>query len=259
MGRNFILTEGVDPKTMTFPPAIAVGRLAWSSGSAGIDKQGNIPGPDIQSQARQAFENLGEAIEQAGSSWDKVVKANCYLTHAARDFQGWNTVWKEYFTSSPPARTTVGMGLLKDEWLLEVELEYIVQGEAGGEEMDKKLIIPEGVDVNKIVIAPGVQVGDVLYVSGSAGAKAGKLAGDDIVSQARQAMENLGVVLKAAGSSWDKVFKVNCYLVHAARDFQGWNQVWKEYFPANPPARTTVGAAIAMEGALIEVELIALV
>ena len=125
--------------------------------------------------------------------------------------------------------------------------------------MDKKLIIPEGVDVNKIVIAPGVQVGDVLYVSGSAGAKAGKLAGDDIVSQARQAMENLGVVLKAAGSSWDKVFKVNCYLVQAARDFQGWNQVWKEYFPANPPARTTVGAAIAMEGALIEVELIALV
>ena len=52
---------------------------------------------------------------------------------------------------------------------------------------------------------------------------------------------------------------VNCYLVHAARDFQGWNQVWKEYFPQNPPARTTVGADIAMAGALIEVELIALV
>ena len=124
--------------------------------------------------------------------------------------------------------------------------------------MEKKLILPEGTDPDRINIAPGVRVGDMIYISGSAGAKGGKLAGDDIESQARQAMENLGRVLKAAGSSWDKVFKVNCFLVHAARDFSGWNSVWKEYFPKNPPARTTVGGAVAMSGALIEVELIAL-
>lgn len=124
--------------------------------------------------------------------------------------------------------------------------------------MEKELILKEGTDVEKMVIAPGVRVGDVVYVSGSAGAKDGELAGDDIESQARQAMENLGEVLEAAGSSWDKVFKVNCYLTEAARDFQGWNKVFKEYFPENPPARTTVGAQIAMEGALVEVELIAL-
>jgi 2-iminobutanoate/2-iminopropanoate deaminase len=124
--------------------------------------------------------------------------------------------------------------------------------------MEKKLILKEGTDVEKMVIAPGVRVGDVIYVSGSAGAKDGKLPGDDIESQARQAMENLGEVLEAAGSSWDKVFKLNCYLTEAARDFQGWNTVFKEYFPEDPPARTTVGAQIAMEGALIEVEIIAL-
>jgi 2-iminobutanoate/2-iminopropanoate deaminase len=124
--------------------------------------------------------------------------------------------------------------------------------------MEKELILKEGTDVEKMVIAPGVRVGDVIYVSGSAGAKDGELAGDDIESQARQAMENLGEVLEAAGSSWDKVFKLNCYLTEAARDFQGWNTVFKEYFPEDPPARTTVGAQIAMEGALIEVELIAL-
>jgi 2-iminobutanoate/2-iminopropanoate deaminase len=257
MGRQIILTEGVDPQKMMFSPAVAIEQLAWSSGSAGIDKQGKVPGPDIQSQARQAFENLGEAVQAAGSAWKDVVKVNCYLTHAARDFQGWNQVWKEYFPENPPARTTVGDGLLRDEWLLEVELVYVVKAEGG--KMEKQLIIPEGRDVSKMVIAPGTKAGNVLYVSGSAGAKDGKLAGDDIVSQARQAMENLGVVLKVAGSSWDKVVKVNCFLVHAARDFQGWNQVWKEYFPQNPPARTTVGADIAMAGALIEVELIALV
>ena len=126
--------------------------------------------------------------------------------------------------------------------------------------MEKQLIIPEGTNVEKMVIAPGVRIGDVLYLSGTAGynSELGQLAGDDIESQAQQAMENLGRVLKAAGSSWDKVVKVNCYLVHATRDFAGWNKVFKHYFPQNPPARTTVGASIAMEGALIEVELIAI-
>lgn len=126
--------------------------------------------------------------------------------------------------------------------------------------MDKQLIIPAGTDTSKMVIAPGVRIGNLIYISGSAGRnpETGTLA-PDIEGQARQAMENLGRVLKAAGSSWDKVVKVNCFLVHAARDFQGWNKVWKEYFPTNPPARTTVGGDIAMEGALIEVELIATV
>ena len=125
--------------------------------------------------------------------------------------------------------------------------------------MGKKLVVPEGTDVSKMVIAPAVRIGDLLYLSGTAGTKAGTLVGDDIESQARQAMENLGVVLKAAGSSWDKVIKINCFLVHAQRDFAGWNKVWKEFFPENPPARTTVGGDIALAGALIEVELIATV
>ena len=127
--------------------------------------------------------------------------------------------------------------------------------------MGKQLIIPEGTDTSKMVIAPATRIGDLIYLSGSAGydSEKGALAGDDIESQARQTVKNLGRVLKAAGSSWDKVVKVNCFLVHAQRDFQGWNTVWKEYFPQNPPARTTVGGDIAMEGALIEVELIATV
>lgn len=125
--------------------------------------------------------------------------------------------------------------------------------------MGKLLVIPEGTDVVKMVIAPGVRTGDLLFLSGTVGldSKRGQLAGKEIEAQARQAMVNLGQVLEAAGSSWDKVVKVTCFLVHAKRDFAGWNKVFKEFFPVDPPARTTVGADIAMEGALIEVELIA--
>jgi 2-iminobutanoate/2-iminopropanoate deaminase len=125
--------------------------------------------------------------------------------------------------------------------------------------MGKLLVIPEGTDVVKMVIAPGVRTGDLLFLSGTVGldSKRGQLAGNEIEAQARQAMVNLGQVLETAGSSWDKVVKVTCFLVHAKRDFAGWNRVFKEFFPVDPPARTTVGADIAMEGALIEVELIA--
>jgi 2-iminobutanoate/2-iminopropanoate deaminase len=127
--------------------------------------------------------------------------------------------------------------------------------------MGRQLIIPKGTDRSTMTIAPAVRLGDTLYVSGSAGVdrKRGGLAGEDIESQARQAMINLGEVLEAAGSSWDKVVKVNCYLVHASRDFDGWNTVFREFFPEDPPARTTVGTDIALEGALIEVDLIAAV
>jgi len=127
--------------------------------------------------------------------------------------------------------------------------------------MEKQLIIPEGTDAEKITIAPGVRIGNLLFLSGTAGydKERGGLAGDDIESQAHQALKNLGRVLETAGSSWDKVVKVNCFLVHATRDFAGWNNVFKKFFPTNPPARTTVEAGIAMEGALIEVDLIATV
>jgi len=127
--------------------------------------------------------------------------------------------------------------------------------------MEKQLIIPKGTDVEKMVFAPAVRVGDLLFLSGTAGydREQGRLAGEDIESQARQALENLGQVLRAAGSSLEQVVKVNCFLVHVERDFAGWNKVFQTFFPANPPARTTVGGGIAMQGALIEVDLIATV
>lgn len=126
--------------------------------------------------------------------------------------------------------------------------------------MGKTLIIPEGTNVSKMVIAPGVQAANLLFLSGTVGLDpaTGRLAGAGIEAQARQAFLNLGNVLDAAGSSWDKVIKVTCFLVHAKRDFAGWNKVFKEFFPQDPPARTTVGADIAMDGALIEIELIAI-
>ena len=123
--------------------------------------------------------------------------------------------------------------------------------------MEKELVIPEGTNTEGMVFAPGVKLGDTLYVSGATGSKDGALVGDDILSQARQALLNVERVLDAAGSSRDKVVKVSCFLKHVERDFAGWNAAFREFFGDNPPARTTVSGDMASPDALIEIDLIA--
>lgn len=124
--------------------------------------------------------------------------------------------------------------------------------------MKKQIILPESAKSKKLPFSPAVRSGDVLYLSGTAGTDSnGRLAGDDVESQARQAFANLGEVLQAAGSSWENVVKVNCFLADVMKDFAGWNKVFTELFPVNPPARTTVEGKIALEGALIEIDCIA--
>ena len=127
MEKQVILTKGTDPAKMVFSPGIRAGQWLFPSGSAGLTADGKVAGPDIESQARQALKNIGEVLEAAGSSWDKVVKVNCFLTHPQRDFQGWNKVFKEFFPKDPPARTTVGTSeLIGPDWLIEVEAIAVV-------------------------------------------------------------------------------------------------------------------------------------
>ena len=124
--------------------------------------------------------------------------------------------------------------------------------------VEKEIILTEGTDVSKMVFSPAVRAGDFVFPSGSAGLRDGKVAGHDVESQADQALRNLGKVLVAAGCIWEQGVKGNCFLINPQRDFQGWNKVFKKYFPENPPARTTVGTSqLIGPDWLLEVELIA--
>jgi len=125
--------------------------------------------------------------------------------------------------------------------------------------MEKQVIYAAGVDPAKVPYSSAVKAGGMVYLSGQAGLVNGKAVGDDIVSQARQAMENLGKALEAAGTSWEKVVKVNCFMTDPEGDFDGWNKVFREYFPENPPARSTVGThKLIGPSWVIEIDIIAL-
>jgi 2-iminobutanoate/2-iminopropanoate deaminase len=77
---------------------------------------------------------------------------------------------------------------------------------------------------------------------------------DSFEGQVRQTLANLRTILEGAGSSLDDVVKINCYLSDVTR-FREWNTIYTEFFPAAPPARTTVGCQL--NGILVEVDCIA--
>lgn len=85
----------------------------------------------------------------------------------------------------------------------------------------------------------------------------GQLIDGDIAAQTERVMENLKAVLAAAGSSLDRVLKTTVYLFDIA-EFPIMNEVYGRYFPANPPARSTVQVAKLPRGARIEVDMVAI-
>ncbi len=102
-----------------------------------------------------------------------------------------------------------------------------------------------------------VRLGDVLYVSGQAGIdpRTGALAAEDFESEARQAFANLRTVLEAAGSGLDRVAKVTVFLTDAAL-FGHMNALFAEFFPTDPPARSTPIVALP-RGLRISIDAIA--
>ena len=99
------------PPTLTgmFSSATQLGNLLFVSGQGAVDPATHQVAPDpISNQVKQCLENLKAVLIAAGSSMDKVLKCTVFLTNIA-DFQAMNAVYHSYFTSNPPARTTLAV------------------------------------------------------------------------------------------------------------------------------------------------------
>jgi 2-iminobutanoate/2-iminopropanoate deaminase len=105
-----------------------------------------------------------------------------------------------------------------------------------------------------------IGAGELVFCSGQIALDpaSGKLVAGDAAAQARQALANLAAVLEAAGSGLERVVKTTIFLVDLA-DFASVNDVYATFFPAAPPARSTVQVAALPRGARVEIEAIALV
>ena len=84
------------------------------------------------------------------------------------------------------------------------------------------------------------------------------LEGADVEAQTRRVLDNLKAVLVAAGSSLDSVLRTTVFLKDMA-DFPKMNEIYGQYFSANPPARSTVQAAKLPRDVAVEIDAIAAV
>jgi len=110
------------------------------------------------------------------------------------------------------------------------------------------------------VLSPAVKIDNLVYTSGQVGVKSdtGELAGSGIQEQTKQIMENIKLLLEAAGSSMDKVIKCLVFITDM-KDFQAMNEVYKSYFEKDPPGRSCVQvAALARPELIVEIEAIAI-
>lgn len=101
--------------------------------------------------------------------------------------------------------------------------------------------------------------GDIVFTSGQIPINpvTGNVEAEDIVSQTEQVMKNLGAVLAASGSSYEKAIKTTCFLADIA-DFAAFNEVYAKYF-TEKPARSCVAVKTLPKNVLVEVEVIALI
>lgn len=106
--------------------------------------------------------------------------------------------------------------------------------------------------------SPGAMGGNLIFTAGQvAWNERGEIVGlGDVRAQTRQVLKNIESILAEGGASMSQVLKCNVYLADM-RYFQAMNEEFAKAFPTDPPARTTVQAALAEPEMLVEIEAIA--
>ena len=107
---------------------VRAGRVIYVSGQVPLDRDGKLVGEDLESQARQVFENLQAALDVAGTTWADVVKLNYYLVDVS-ELTAVRAIRDEYVkTDHPPASTLVEVSrLFRDDVLIEIDAVAIAE------------------------------------------------------------------------------------------------------------------------------------
>ena len=124
--------------------------------------------------------------------------------------------------------------------------------------MNREPIVTETAPRQGGAYSQGIRWGDLVFTAGQVAIdpSTGKPVEGGLQDQTRQVLRNVKAVLEAGGSSLDAVLKTTCFLTDM-KDAPAFNEVYREFFPIDPPARSTVGVNLASPW-LVEIEAIGL-
>ena len=119
--KDVIFAEKAPKAIGPYSAGIRAGNLVFTAGQLGIDPlTGNLVPGGVEAETRQALLNLQAILEAGGASLTSVVKTTVFLRDMA-DFTKMNSVYGEFFTQNPPARSTIQVAALPKNGAVEIE------------------------------------------------------------------------------------------------------------------------------------------
>lgn len=115
-----VATEKAPAAVGAYSQAIVTDGFVFTSGQLGLIPATGDLAEGVAAQAKQAMDNLGAVLEEAGAGYDTVVKTVIFLADIA-DFAVVNEIYAGYFEQDPPARSCVQVGALPKGGLVEIE------------------------------------------------------------------------------------------------------------------------------------------
>jgi 2-iminobutanoate/2-iminopropanoate deaminase len=131
--RDVVIADQAPKAIGPYSLGIRTAEYVFTSGTLGVDpKTGELAPGGVESQTRQALENLANILESGGSSLQKVVKTTVFMGDFS-EFSRMNEVYGEFFHSDPPARSTVQVAALPLGAAVQIEAVAVVEASMGGD------------------------------------------------------------------------------------------------------------------------------
>lgn len=119
---DYVATPDAPQAIGPYSQAVKANGLVFTSGQIALDPAtGNVVEGSFADQVHRVFRNLEAVLKEAGSGFDRVLRATVYVTDLA-NFQTLNTIYAEYFGEHKPARTTIQASALPKGGAVEIDL-----------------------------------------------------------------------------------------------------------------------------------------
>jgi 2-iminobutanoate/2-iminopropanoate deaminase len=201
-----------------------------------------VPG-SVNVQVKTILDNAGTLLKTAGLTHQDVVAAKVFLTDDTF-FEAMNDEYRKYFTAVPPARATAVTGLVGADSVAEIT----IIAAAGEKQAFGPSVWPS------LPLSSAVKTGPLVFLSGVLGNTAAN--GDDVAGQTKEIFTRISRTLESAGLSFANVVDNTVYLPDLWHR-KTVDEISREFFPADPPARTTIGARLVARTGLIEMMMVA--
>lgn len=229
-------------------------------------KSGKLAAGGVKEQAEQCFKNIKAIVESIDHVMNDIVRITVFVKNI-KDIDAVDEVYKAFFPTYVPTRTTVAVAALPMDALVQVEaLVSNGEGTIPNAPQAGDLIKLTNNTMNAPISALSTQTVSFSHYNNLSAQlpidpKTGRLVAGGVKEQAGQCLKNIKAILESIDVPFDDIVKINIFLKNLS-DIEAVNEVYKTFFPdsaiaravAYVPARTTVAASALPMDALVQIE-----